>query len=324
VIHASLQESDIRRLVGAPGGGGRLVRGISTLDEAADFCLHFINREVTAPLRERFAALRGCIVIAPRGAAGAGDWGDCVVLEDGAPRAAMGRVLRFVRAEGLHEPLVRERVVAPSAVISPLAVLDGCVEIGEGVLIEPFCFIGPDVRIGSGAIVRSGVRLFPRVDVGAHSIIGTNSVLGHDGYGFVRDEAGNKTRLPHLGGVVIGSSAEVGVLSVVQAGLINPTVVEDHAKVGDHIFIGHNARIGRGASVVAGVAIGGRGVVEAEAWVGLNSSIRDGARVGARALIGMDVSVQEDVPADACARAPRPDVRPRGETDPGGIGFGSR
>jgi hypothetical protein len=38
----------------------------------------------------------------------------------------------------------------------------------------------------------------------------------------------------------------------------------------------------------------------------------------------MDVSVQRDVPPDACARAPRPDVRPRDDADPGAIGFGSR
>lgn len=324
MIHASLHENDIRRLVGAPGAGDRAVRGIGTLDEGADSCLYFVNRAVADPVRERLAALRGCIVIAPPGAARAGDWGDCAVIEAGDPRAAIGRVLRFVRAEGLQEPLVRERLIAPGAVVSPLAVIEGALEIGEGAVIEPFCFIGPQVRIGSGTLVRSGARLFPRVAIGADSIIGTNSVLGHDGYGFVRDEAGNKAHLPHLGGVVIGSSAEVGALTIVQGGLIDPTVVEDHAKVGDHVFVGHNARVGRGASLTAGIVLGGRAVVEAEAWVGMSSTVRDGTRVGARALVGMDVSVQHDVPDEACARAPRPDVRPRGDFDPASIGFGSR
>ncbi|HEX8686551.1 MAG TPA: hypothetical protein VF654_08615, partial [Pyrinomonadaceae bacterium] len=309
------------RLIGLPGGGARAVEGVAPLGADEDSCLYFVNKTVTGAVREPLALRRGCIVIAPVGSASAGDWGDCLVLEAADPRAAVARVLEFIRADGRQQPLVAERRIAPGAVVSPLAVVEGCVEIGDGAVVEPFCVVGPDVRIGRGSILRSGVRIFPRVAIGDESVVGVNSVVGHDGYGFVRDENGNKVRMPHLGGVVIGSHVEVGALATVQGGTIVPTVIEDHAKVDEHVHVGHNVRVARGASVTAAVVIAGHAVIEAEAWVGVNSSIREGRRVGSHALVGMDVSLQQDLPDDTVARAPRPDVRPRDDDDRAAIGF---
>jgi UDP-3-O-[3-hydroxymyristoyl] glucosamine N-acyltransferase LpxD len=324
VIQARITENEIRQLLRLPGAGGRELQAIGTLDEAFDGCLYFINVEVTDAIRERLSRRRGCIVIAREGAARSGEWGDCVVIESHDPRVAIARVLGLVRAEGRQPPLVAERRISPGAMVSPLAVVEGNVEIEDDVLVEPFCVIGPDVRIGRGTIVRSGVRIFARVEIGEESIIGANTVMGHDGYGFVRNEEGNKEHIPHLGGVKIGSHVEISALTIVQAGVIIPTTVEDHAKVGELNMVAHNCRIGRGASVTAGVMMGGRSVIGAEAWVGLNTTIRDGGRVGERALVGMDVSVQEDIPDGAVARAPRPDVRSRTEIDPAAIGFQRR
>jgi UDP-3-O-[3-hydroxymyristoyl] glucosamine N-acyltransferase LpxD len=324
MLRATLEEPEIRRLIGLPVGGDRVVDGVAPLDAEEDRCLYFVNWKVTSATRAALAGRRGCMAIVPPGSALEGEWGDCLPLEAPDPRAAIARVLGFIRSERRSPPLVRERSIAPSAVISPLAVVEGAVEIGEGVVIEPFCMIGPDVRIGRGTILRSGVRVFPGVAIGDESVIGTNTVLGHDGYGYVRDQRGDKTRIPHLGGVVIGSHVDIGVLTLVQAGTIMPTVIEDYAKVDDHIHVGHNVRIGRGASVTAGTVIGGHAVIESEAWVGINSSIRDGCRVGAHALVGMDGSVQHDLPDDSVARAPRPVVVMRADDDRDSIGFAGR
>jgi acetyltransferase-like isoleucine patch superfamily enzyme len=64
-----------------------------------------------------------------------------------------------------------------------------------------------------------------------------------------------------------------------------------------------------GATLTAGVVIAGSALIGEEAWVGINSSIRDGRRVGYRAFVGMDVSVQQDLADNAVARAPRPDIK---------------
>lgn len=323
MLRATLQEREIRRAIGLKEEGDRVVDGVAPLNVDANRCLYFINTGIDDAMRALFASRRECIVIAPPGSA-SGEWGDCVVLESVDPRAAIAKVLGFIRSERRLPPVVNARAIATSAVVSALAVIEGDVEIGEGAVIEPFCVIGPEVRIGARTIVRAGARIFPRVEIGDDCHIGANAVLGHDGFGFVRDDAGNKTRMPHLGGVILGSHVHIGALSTVPAGTILPTIVEDHGKVDDHVHVGHNVRVGRNATVTAGVLLGGHCVIETEAWVGMNASIRDGKRVGEYALVGMDASVQSDVPDDSVARAPRPDVRERTDGQRDAIGFTRR
>lgn len=323
MLRVTLHEREVRRAIGLAGEGERVVDGVAPLHDGADRCLYFINMDVDDATRAMLASRKGCIVIAAPGSA-EGDWGDCVVLEHADPRAAIAKVLDLIRREGRVAPFVTTRAIDAGAAVSPLAVIEGTVEIGEGSLIEPFCVIGPDVRIGRRTIVRAGVRIFPRVEIGDDCLIGPHAVIGDEGFGFVRDERGNKTRIPHLGGVIIGSSVHIGASSTVDSGTILPTIVEEHAKIDDHVYVSHNSRVGRNASLTPGVILGGHSTIEAEAWVGLNSSIRDGKRVGEHALVGMDVSVQDDLPDHAVARAPKPRVGVRDGGQGEAIGFARR
>lgn len=315
MLRATLHEHEIRKVIGVSGDGNLVVDGVATLDAAEDRCLYFINDKATDAVRESLAARSGCIVIARLGSEPAGALGKCHVLEVAEPRAAIARVLGFIRSERRQPPWVDTRTVSREAIISPLAAVEGEVEIGEGVVIEPFCTVGPDVRIGRGTIVRSGARIRPRVSIGEESVIGANAVVGSEGYGFVRDEAGNKTRIPHLGGIIIGSHVEIGALSVVQYGTMSPTIIEDYAKIDDNVEIAHNVRIGRNVSITGGVVVGGSAEIATEAWVGINASIRNGRRVGSRTLIGMDVSVQRDIPDNSVARALRRTIETRRDDD---------
>jgi UDP-3-O-[3-hydroxymyristoyl] glucosamine N-acyltransferase len=119
-------------------------------------------------------------------------------------------------------------------------------------------------------------------------------------------------------------NSELGALVTVPGGTIAPTIVEDYAKIDDHVHVAHNVRIERSVSVTAGAVIAGHAVVETEAWIGINSSIRDGRRVGSHALVGMDASVQHDLLDAAVARAPRPTIGARPDDDRSGIGFTGR
>jgi UDP-3-O-[3-hydroxymyristoyl] glucosamine N-acyltransferase len=320
VLHATLSETEIRRAIGLPEDGDLIVEGLAPLTALADRCLYFVNKPVSDEIRESLAARRDCIVITRKGAV-TGNLGTCVVLEVADPRLAIANVLRFVVDQKRQPPWVSERKIEPGSIISPLAVVADKVEIGAGAVIEPFCVVEDDVSIGRGSIVRSGARIHSRVVIGEDSIVGVNTVIGHQGFGFVRDENDGKRRIPHLGGVVIGSHVEIGNLTTVPSGTIAPTVIEDGAKVDDHVHVGHNVRIASGASVTAAVIIAGSVTIAEEAWVGINSSIRDGLRVGVRSLVGMDSSVQEDVPDNSVARAPRPDVTVRSDDDGTSIGF---
>jgi UDP-3-O-[3-hydroxymyristoyl] glucosamine N-acyltransferase len=322
LIRAHLHEQEIREAIGAPGEGELVVDGVAALDEAEDRCLYWFAAELPGAAREALARRSSCIVIAPKGA---GELGGCLVLEVPDPRAAIAKVLGLVRALGRQPPLVDARDVAPGAAISPHALVEGNVRIGDGVVIGPFCTVGPDVSIGRGSVLHPGVRVYPRVSIDEESTVGPNTVIGNDGYGFVRDDDGNKMRMPQLAGVTIGSHVDIGALVVVEGGAIRTTIIEDNAKLADLVFLGHGVRVERNAGITAGVVLAGSSVVGTDAWLGINTSVRDGRRVGAHALVGMDASVQEDLEDGAIARAPQPEVARRpADDDLTGIGFGYR
>jgi len=325
MVRAILHEGEIREAIGLPGNGDLVVESVAALDEPDDHRLYWFDGAAPDPALESVARHTGCIVIVPEGFAAAGDLGTCRVLEVPDPRAAIAKVLRLILTTHRQPPLVDNREIAPDATVATQAMVEGNVRIGPGVPIGPYCTVGPDVAIGSGSVLEPGVRVYRRVSIGEESTIGANSVIGNDGYGFVRDDAGNKTRMPQLAGVVIGSHVEVGALTAVESGAIKPTTIEDHAKLADLVFLGHGVRVEKSASVTAGVILAGSSVVGTEAWLGVNSSVRDSRRVGSEALVGMDVSVQDDLGDGAIARAPRPDVATRpSDDDRAAIGFAHR
>jgi UDP-3-O-[3-hydroxymyristoyl] glucosamine N-acyltransferase LpxD len=322
VLCVTLSENEIRKAIGLAEEGDRIINAVAPLGATADRCLYFVNKVLSASIHESLSGLQNCIVIAPIGSGLKDNLGKCVVLEVENPRLAIAKVLSLIVNLRKQETWLSERKVEDGVSVSPWAVVDQFVELGAGAVIEPFCVVEADVSIGRGTILRSGVKIHSRVRIGDHSVIGPNSVVGHPGYGFVRDELGNKTRIPHLGGVIVGSHVEIGALVSIPSGTISPTTVEDRAKIDDHVHVGHNVRVGKSASVTAGVVISGSAVVDEEAWIGVNSSIRDGRRVGSHCLVGMDSSIQQNIQDYGVTRAPRPEISTRpADVDSLSIGF---
>ena len=322
VLEAALQEREIRAAVGLEASGDLAVEGVATLSRPRDRSLHFAGADLETTALEGLAQRDGCVLLAPTGSGYADALPGWVVIEVANPRAAMAKVLSFIRAEGRVLPWTREGSIAPDADVSPLSVVAANVDVGSGVVVEPFCTIGPDVAIGARTVIRSGVRITGRVRIGEDCVVDWNSVIGTQGYGFVRDEDGNKVRVPQLGGVLIGSHVEIGALSLLQHGTIEPTVLSDHVKMGDMSGVGHNSHIARNVSMVGRTSIGGQCFVDEDAWIGIGATLRSGKSVGKGALVGMDASVQRDVPAGHVAMTHGAKVLAREVQDPTAIGFG--
>ena len=308
MIQARLHEQEIRGAIGVPGEGDLVMEGVAALDEAGDRCLYWCRSDMVSRAREELAGRGGCILLVPSGAVADGPFGDCRLLEVRDPRAAVAKVLALIRRLGRQPAWVESREIAADAEISPQAVVEGDVRIAEGAVVGAFCTVGPDVSIGRGTVLHPGARIYPHVSIGEESVVGPNTVVGVEFAGFVRDETGHNVLMPQLAGVVIGSHVDIGPLTGIGSGALKPTTIEDHVKIGGLTGIGHGARLKRGASITSGVMIGGSAVVEADAWVGINATVRDSRRVGAGALVGMDVSVQRDLPDGAITGAPPPRV----------------
>ena len=167
--------------------------------------------------------------------------------------------------------------------------------IDPSVKIEPGVFIGPNVIIGKGTKILSGARIKANVKIGENCIIRENCVIGGYGFGFDKDYEGNNFRIPHLGGVVIGNNVEVGAITTVCSGTIEPTILEDYVKVDDHVHVAHNVVIGKNSIITACAEISGSCIIGKNSWIAPNTSIINGIKIGENVTIGMGAVVTKPV-----------------------------
>lgn len=190
--------------------------------------------------------------------------------------------LDFIRVLGwlIDNCLLEEKkkgFVHPDAYINSTSVIEDGAQIGRG------CVIGPYSHISRHVVLGENVK------------IGNSVIIGHDGFGFERDENGTPHHFPHLGQVVIGDNVEIGNLCTIARGNLENTCIESDVKIDDHVYIAHNVKVIQKTLVMSGVHLNGRVQVGEGCWLGTGALVREGQVIGDRAIIGMGSVVVSDV-----------------------------
>ena len=115
---------------------------------------------------------------------------------------------------------------------------------------------------GALSLLVARATLVTRVRLGKRVLVHPGAVLGADGFGIAMDH-GHWTKVPQLGGVVVGDDCEIGANTTIDRGALGDTVLEEDVRLDNQIQVGHNVRIGAhtamaGCSAVAGSAVIGR------------------------------------------------------------------
>ncbi len=119
----------------------------------------------------------------------------------------------------------------------------------------------------------------------------------------------------------ISTTSRVGPGSVLLAhvDLTANVVIGRHVAVMPQVVLTHDCRVEDWATLAAGVRVGGSCQIAEEAYVGSGVCLREGTKVGQRALVGMASVVLTDVPEERLwfgapardmGRAPVPDPKP--------------
>jgi UDP-3-O-[3-hydroxymyristoyl] glucosamine N-acyltransferase len=224
------------------------------------------------------------------------------------PRLAFARAGRRLTsvprgAGGVHP----SAIVDPSAIlgddvsIGPRAVIDDGVLLGARVSVGPGAHVGRGVRIGADSVLRSNVVVYPGTEIGARVVVHAGTVLGSDGFGYVRDEAtGVYETFPQVGRLVIADDVELGALCTVDRGALGVTEIGAGAKLDNQVHIAHNVRIGRNVVIAAQTGIAGSSVVEDNVVIAGQVGIADHVRIEGGAILG----AQCGVPSNKVIRGP--------------------
>lgn len=184
----------------------------------------------------------------------------------------------------------------PVSGIHSTAIINSEAKIGEGVSIGAYCVIGKAV-IGDGSQIDSGVRIYDDVVIGQNCVIQSGAVLGGAGFGFEKGPDGNLFRFPQIGQLIIGDYVEIGANTCIDRGALSDTVIGSYTKINNLCHIAHNNIIGNNVVVTACVNISGSNIIEDDAWIAPNASLRGYIRVGKGSTVGMAAVVTKDIPS---------------------------
>lgn len=178
--------------------------------------------------------------------------------------------LAFARAIGVfYEP----PTYSPGVHLT--AVIDATAKIGARAHIGAFVAVGANAVIGDDATLLPHVVIYPRAEIGvnffahAHAVvrescrIGNNVLLqngviiGADGFGFAKDDAGRWQKIPQSGPVVLGNDVEVQANSCVDRASVGETHIRRGAKIDNLAQVGHGSSVGEDTLICAQVGLAG-------------------------------------------------------------------
>ena len=140
-------------------------------------------------------------------------------------------------------------------------------------------------------MLHPNVVLYDGVTIGERVVLHACVVVGADGFGYVRDEAGVYHKFPQVGTVVIEDDVEIGANTCVDRAALGTTRVGRGTKIDNLVQVGHNVEIGERVVIAAQTGISGSTVIESDAVIGGQVGFGDHARVMSGAVIGSQAGV---------------------------------
>ena len=194
-----------------------------------------------------------------------------------------------------------------SAIISDSASIDDNVSIGANVVIEDKVIISSGVRIGHNTVILKNsfinndteigpnVSIYDNVKVGKRCKIHSNSVIGSDGFGNVKDKDGSWVKIPQLGGVLIGDDVEIGSCTSIDRGTIDNTIISNSVKLDNQIQIAHNVIIGENTAIAGSTGIAGSTEIGKNCLIGGQVGISGHVKICDNVILAAASNVSKDI-----------------------------
>lgn len=212
------------------------------------------------------------------------------------PKLAFAKVAEklhpFEWRTGWHKTAnIAENTDVRASFIGAFVSIDEKSSVGESTQIFDGTRIGKNVSIGKCSIVHPNVVIYDNVTIGNNCIIHAGSIIGADGFGFVRDGANGYVKFPQIGTVVIEDNVEIGAGTCVDRGALGETRIGEGTKIDNLVQIAHNVQVGKRVVIASQTGISGSTVLEDDCVIGGQVGMGDHARVKTGAIIGSQAGI---------------------------------
>jgi UDP-3-O-[3-hydroxymyristoyl] glucosamine N-acyltransferase len=221
---------------------------------------------------------------------------DCTVIQVKNPRLAFAKVAeilhpkRFLTGISEHSVIHQTAKIGSNVFVGNFASVGENSEIGEGSQINDGVKIGNNVSIGQNSIIHSNCVIYDDICIGNNCIIHAGTIIGADGFGYVRDQNGY-VKFPQIGTVVLENNVEIGATSCVDRGALGETRIGEGTKIDNLVQIAHNVKIGKRVIIASQTGISGSTIIEDDVVIGGQVGIGDHARILSGAIIGSQAGI---------------------------------
>jgi UDP-3-O-[3-hydroxymyristoyl] glucosamine N-acyltransferase len=203
-----------------------------------------------------------------------------------------------IYAAGIHPTAVIDSTVqlGRDCHIGAYVVIESNTSIGDNATLLPHVVIYPNVTIGNNffahahAIVREGCRL------GDDVILQNGAVIGADGFGFAKDDAGRWHKIPQSGPAVLDDRVEIQANACIDRASVGETRIAAGAKIDNLVQVGHGSTVGENTLLCAQAGLAGSShlgqnvILAGQAGVAGHCTIGDGAILTAQTGAANDVA----------------------------------
>ncbi len=213
----------------------------------------------------------------------------------------------FAIAMGIfHPPKRAVPGIHSSAHIAAGVMLGQGVTIGEGAVVGvgavvgdrsavlAHCTLGEGSVVGDDCVLHPHVTIYDQMRLGARVIVHSGTVIGSDGFGYVRKPSG-LIKIPQVGNVVVGDDVEIGANVTIDRATLDSTVIGSGTKIDNQVQSAHHVIIGANCLIAGLCGIGGSSRLGDRVTLAGGVAVVDHVEIGANAVVGAMSLVTKNV-----------------------------
>jgi UDP-3-O-[3-hydroxymyristoyl] glucosamine N-acyltransferase len=220
------------------------------------------------------------------------------------PYLTFARAVKLFYQEPEYPPGIHPTaVIHTTAKIGQHAHIGAYAVVSEGAVIGDYATILPHVVVYPHAVIgdyffahaHSVVREYCRV--GDHVVLQNGAVIGSDGFGFAKDDAGIWHKIVQSGPAILEDDVEVQANSCVDRASVGETRIGAGVKIDNLAQIGHGSKIGANTLVCAQVGLAGSSETGKNVILAGQAGIAGHCKLGDGVIMTAQSGVSHDVPA---------------------------
>ena len=202
-------------------------------------------------------------------------------------------------APGIHptasiHPTAR---IGKNAHVGPYVVVDQEAEIGDNAVLLAHVVIYCGARIGHNFFAHAHAVVREFCELGDDVVLQNGVIIGSDGFGFAKDDAGRWRKIVQSGPAVLEDDVEVQANACVDRASVGETRIRRGVRIDNLVQVGHGSSVGKNTLLCAQVGLAGSTGVGENVILAGQVGVAGHCKIGDGVIATAQSGIPNDVPA---------------------------